>query len=117
MHGLKLFTHRNEVDDLIELEEFGIALAKNEFLVKSKGGKNGKRTKRKRTDQSDKFPTATAVSTELMLNTVTRATCASAPKRIEKESKRNSSDDESINEQNFSSVNDLSNKESAPDFA
>ena len=96
MHGLKLFTHRNEVDDLIELEEFeGIALVKNELSVRSKGRKNKKGTKRKRTNQSDEFSTTAAASTAPMLNAVTRATCAPTPKRLEKESKRDNSNDES----------------------
>ena len=118
MHSLKLFTSRSESDDLIELEEFkDMQLVKNKLSVKSKSGKDGKGTKRKRSNQSEEFPTTTVALIALIGNAVIRATHAPTLERIEKESKCDNSDDESAEELNFSSLNDLSNQETALDFA
>ena len=66
-----------------------------------KSGNNRKGTKRKRSEQWEEIATTTSAPTALMQNARTRAANAPAPKRIEKESKCDNSDDNSAEKQNF----------------
>ena len=89
MHSLKILAGDNESKDLDEFA--GVQSVKNELSVK----KDGKGSKRKRSEQSEEFPTSTSASTVPMQNIRTRATSVPTTKIIKKESKGSNSNDSS----------------------
>ena len=110
-HSLKSFTGNNEPDNLDKFVD--IQSIKNELSVK----KDRKGSKRKRLEQSEDFLTTTSAFTAPMRNMRIRATSVPTPRMIEKESKGDNSDNDSTEDQIFSSLNEFSNENTAPDFA
>lgn len=109
-----------ESTELTDADSEVLTAVKIETKVAGKGGKTKKRKAPSNADveeETDTFPQSTLAST-VPIQSVRRRTSSVPPRVIiEKPTKCNDTDDDSVESQKFEGLHDSSNEQSVPDYA